>query len=351
MEKKDGECIAFPTDTILMSDPGFKPHFEAFKRDQAAFFEAYKVSHKKLAELGSQFSPPQGIFIDPVAKMQADLLTAKGLVEQLAKDISCAPILVRLAWHDSGTYDKSNASKPWPNAGGAVGSIRTDHEINAGPNAGLKKALTQYLEPIKQQVPGVSWADLIQLASATGIEAAGGPKIPMKYGRLDGIPTDLQPAPFGLPDVCLNQDPGAHLRFVFYKYGMDDKDIVALSGAHTLGRAFADRSGTVKESSMNGTAYTKRGCPFLANSKTVGGRSWTKEWTKFDNTYFTDMAKEDADCIAFPTDRILMTDAAFKPHFDAFAKDQNAFFEAYKVSHKKLSELGSKFYPEGGISI
>merc|ERR1719499_3055055 len=161
---------------------------------------------------------------------------------------SCAPILVRTAWHDAGTYDKANASKPWPEAGGAIGSIRTDHEINAGPNAGLKKALTVYLEPIKKQVPGVSWADLIQLASATAIEVMGGPKIPMKYGRVDGVPTELQPAPFGLPGVCFDEDPAKHLRYVFYKYGMDDKDIVVLSGAHTLGRAFADRSGTVKES-------------------------------------------------------------------------------------------------------
>jgi len=284
-------------------------------------------------------------------KKKTDLLKAKGLIETLVKDISCAPILVRLAWHDSGTYDMANAKKPWPNAGGAIGSIRTDHEINAGPNAGLKKALTSYLEPIKKEVPDVSWADLIQLASATAIEVAGGPKIPMKYGRVDGVPTDLQPAPFGLPGVCFDEDPAKHLRYVFYKYGMDDKDIVVLSGAHTLGRAFADRSGTVKESSADGTAYTKRGCPFLANSKTAGGRSWTKEWTKFDNSYFADMPKLDPACIAFPTDRVLMTDPGFKPHFELFAKDQAAFFEAYKVSHKKLSELGSKFEPAEGITL
>lgn len=164
-----------------------------------------------------------GIFGDGKKK---DLLKAKGLIESLVKEISNAPILVRLAWHDSGTFDMANDKKPWPNAGGAIGSIRTDHEINAGPNAGLKKALTVYLEPIKKEVPEVSWADLIQLASATAIEVAGGPKIPMKYGRVDGVPTDLQPAPFGLPGVCFDEDPGKHLRYVFYKYGMDDKDIV-----------------------------------------------------------------------------------------------------------------------------
>jgi L-ascorbate peroxidase len=260
---------------------------------------------------------------------------------------------VRLAWHDSGTYDNRNKSKPWPNAGGAIGSIRTDHEINAGPNAGLKKAIDAYLKPIKDQLPNTSWADLIQLASAVGIETAGGPKIDMKYGRVDGVPTELAPPPFGLPGVCTGgEDAAKHLKEVFYKYDMNDKDIVALSGAHTLGRAFKDRSGTVAEGSMGPfTSYTTRGCPFMANSLTAGGRSWTKDWTKFDNTYFSDMGKGDPQCIAFPTDTILMKAPEFKPHFDLFAKDQNAFFSAYKESHKKLSELGSKFNPPQGIKI
>jgi len=290
------------------------------------------------------------------AKKKKALVKAKGLCVQLVQSKSCAPILVRTAWHDSGTYDKANADKPWPEAGGAIGSIRTDHEVNAGPNAGLKKAITVYLKPIKDQVPEISWADLIQMASATAIEVSGGPSMKMKYGRVDGIPANPAPPPFGLPDAKppfggpSPQDPAAHLRYVFYKYGMDDKDIVALSGAHTIGRAFKDRSGTVEEGYLGGTAYTKKGCPFLASSETAGGRSWTKNWLKFDNSYFTDMANNDPDCITFPTDAVLMTDPGFKPHFDVFAKDQAAFFAAYAQSHKKLSELGSKFEPSSGIT-
>eukprot|EP00415_Alexandrium_ostenfeldii_P001618 UN1618 len=61
MEKEDPDVIAFPTDAVLRTDDGFKPHFEAFKADQAAFFKAYTVSHKKLSELGSKFDPPTGI--------------------------------------------------------------------------------------------------------------------------------------------------------------------------------------------------------------------------------------------------------------------------------------------------
>ena len=37
-----------------------------------------------------------------------------------------------------------------------------------------------YLKRFKKDFPELSWADIIQLASAVSIEIAGGPKIPMR---------------------------------------------------------------------------------------------------------------------------------------------------------------------------
>eukprot|EP00444_Apocalathium_aciculiferum_P036778 CAMPEP_0183484328 /NCGR_PEP_ID=MMETSP0370-20130417/178866_1 /TAXON_ID=268820 /ORGANISM="Peridinium aciculiferum, Strain PAER-2" /LENGTH=461 /DNA_ID=CAMNT_0025677619 /DNA_START=66 /DNA_END=1452 /DNA_ORIENTATION=- len=320
---------------------------------------------------------------DPKKKALKD---AKAKLVEVIQAKSCGPILLRTAWHEAGTYDMANKSKGFPNAGGAIGSITTPHEITAPPNAGLKKALDVYLGPIKSELDAaglhVSWADLIQLGGATAVECMGGPKIAMKYGRLDGIPTELAPPPFGLPDA-FPEDPAAHVREVFYKYdnmtdedivalsgahtvgpaahvrevfykydNMTDEDIVALSGAHTVGRLFEDRSGAVKEASggTNGTKYTKRGAPELMNHLTTGGRSWTKNWNVFDNSYYTDMDKNDPEVIYLPTDKVLMTDPSFRPITEKFAADQAAFFASYAKAHKKLSELGSKFEPADGIS-
>jgi len=269
---------------------------------------------------------------------------AKGMLLEKLEDIDCGPIFIRLAWHDSGTYDMHNEGKgPWPCAGGAIGSIRFEKEIEAGPNNGLSKALV-YLKAAKKACPLVSWADLIQLASATAISHMGGPTIPMKYGRLDADASpDLSVAPFGLPDAKPPGCPAGHLREVFYKYGMNDQEIVALSGAHTVGRAFKDRSGAVEYSYKKPTEYTKRGCPFAGKSMTSGGQSWTKEWLKFDNSYFQGLKGGDDQLVVFPTDAVLTTDPHFKPVCEKYAQDQAAFFADYAQAHKKLSELGSKF--------
>ena len=55
-------------------------------------------------------------------------------MQELIETRNCHPILVRLAWHDSGTYDQR--IKEWPQCGGANGAIRFDPEMNMGANAG-----------------------------------------------------------------------------------------------------------------------------------------------------------------------------------------------------------------------
>ncbi len=53
-----------------------------------------------------------------------------------------------------------------------------------GGNAGLNIAL-DLIKPIKEKYENISWADFLQMASVAGIEVCGGPKIELKYGRVD----------------------------------------------------------------------------------------------------------------------------------------------------------------------
>ena len=222
------------------------------------------------------------------------------------------------------------------------------------------KGITTYLSPIHARHPSVSWADLIQLASATAVAHAGGPVIPMRYGRVD-VPSEACCPPSGrLPGAAAPFDDGAadaatHLRNVFFRMGFSDAELVALSGAHTLGRAFAERSGQSSYGYGNAkaTAYTKDSCVARRDGKPgvgmPGGQSWTRHWLSFDNSYF--QPSDDPQLLRLQTDSALATDVRFRPHFLRYGQSQAAFFEDYAKAHKKLSELGSAFMPCGGISI
>lgn len=120
------------------------------------------------------------------ARLASSLFVSKGtldgaqaMIDAIIDEKNCNPFFVRLAWHDSGTYDDSLKSQPWPKAGGAIGSIRFEPEIKHGANNGLSGGI-KLLEPVKAKFPDMSYADIFQMASARSIELAGGPKIDMK---------------------------------------------------------------------------------------------------------------------------------------------------------------------------
>ncbi|XP_010446847.1 PREDICTED: L-ascorbate peroxidase 5, peroxisomal [Camelina sativa] len=214
---------------------------------------------------------------------------------------NCAPIMLRLAWHDAGTYDAKKKT------GGPNGSIRFKEELNRSHNKGLEKAVA-FCEEVKVKHPRVSYADLYQLAGVVAVEVTGGPAIPFTPGRKDAdSPDDGE-----LPNP---NEEASHLRTVFSRMGLSDRDIVALSGGHTLGRAHKERS------DFEGP--------------------WTQEPLKFDNSYFVELLKgETPGLLQLKTDRALLHDPKFHSFVKLYAKDEDMFFKAYAISHKKLSELG-----------
>ncbi|XP_077246601.1 L-ascorbate peroxidase 3-like [Tasmannia lanceolata] len=215
---------------------------------------------------------------------------------------SCAPIMLRLAWHDAGTYDVNTKT------GGPNGSIRNDEEIKHGSNKGLEIAI-DLCEQVKAKRPRITYADLYQLSGVVAVEVTGGPTIDFVPGRKDSL---ASPKEGRLPDA---KQGSKHLRDIFYRMGLCDKDIVALSGAHTLGRAHPQRS------DFDGP--------------------WTKDPLKFDNSYFVELLKGDTEgLLKLPTDKALLEDTKFRHYVELYAKDEDAFFRDYAESHKKLSELG-----------
>lgn len=76
---------------------------------------------------------------------------ARTLLQVAIKRDNCALALMRLALHDSLTFDAATRT------GGANASIRTPQELAHRGNEGLQAAI-DVLEPIKKQVPSLSFA-------------------------------------------------------------------------------------------------------------------------------------------------------------------------------------------------
>lgn len=236
-------------------------------------------------------------------------------------DGSYGPVLVRLAWHCSGTYDKES------NSGGSNGAtMRFAPESNHGANAGLDKARAK-LEPIKAMFPQITYSDLWTLAGVVAVQEMGGPYVQWRAGRKDGDVNGCTPDG-RLPDG----DKGAdHIRKIFYRMGFNDQEIVALSGAHALGRCHLDRSGFENAWSFSPTTVTNDYYKLLLSEK------WNLRKWKGPIQYEDAKTKS---IMMLTTDHALMTDKVFRPFTQLYAKDEAKFFEDFSAVFTKLIELG-----------
>lgn len=238
---------------------------------------------------------------------------------------TAGPILVRLAWHAAGTYDKET------DTGGSDGAgMRYEAEGGDPANAGLQHARV-FLEPIKAEHPWITYADLWTLAGVVAIEAMGGPKVPWKPGRTDFTDETKCPPRGRLPDASQASD---HLRQIFYRMGFNDQEIVALSGAHNLGKCHTDRSGYEGPWVNNPTRFSNQYFKLLKNLE------WKKkEWNgplQYSNSDFGE------ELMMLPTDRALLADPSFAKWVDSYADDKDLFFDHFAKAFDKLLELGVK---------
>ncbi|KAL7748191.1 heme peroxidase [Sorochytrium milnesiophthora] len=257
--------------------------------------------------------------------------------KQVAKDIaevldnsdyddgSYGPLLVRLAWHASGTYSKRD------NNGGSNGAtMRFKTESSDSANNGLDLA-RNLLEPIKKKYPQISYGDLWTLAGVVAIRELGGPSIPWRPGRKDAEVEVEGVSPGRLPDAGKDRK---HIREVFGRMGFDDRETVALIGAHALGRCHPDRSGFDGPWTFSPTMLTNDFFKLLLSEKWI-----KKDWQ--GPLQYTDKATKSL--MMLPTDMELLWDRTFKKYTTEFANDEAAFHTAFSSAFKKLIELGVPF--------
>jgi len=275
------------------------------------------ADEKKAASTGAAVGA--GVDYKAVRKDIEALLDSSGY-----DDGSYGPVFIRLAWHASGTFDKKDGS------GGSNGAtMRYAQESGHGANAGLALA-RERLEKVKAKYPGLSYADLWTLAGCVAIEQMGGPKIDWRPGRSDYAGTS-SPVPDGrLPDANQGQ---SHVRDVFYRMGFNDQEIVALIGAHAVGRCHTDRSGYDGPWTNSPTVFSNDFFVQLLNNK------WTeKKWK--GPKQFEDESKK---LMMTPADLAFIQDPEFKKWVEKYAADEALWHADFAKAWKKLIENGVKF--------
>jgi len=239
-------------------------------------------------------------------------------------DGSYGPVFIRLAWHAAGTFDKKDGS------GGSNGAtMRYLGESGYGANAGLATA-RERLEKVKSKHPGISYADLWTLAGCVAIESMGGPKIDWRAGRSDNAGPQ-SPVPDGrLPDASQGQ---RHIRDIFYRMGFNDQEIVALVGAHAVGRCHTDRSGYDGPWTNSPTVFSNDFYVQLLK------RKWSERKWNGPKQYEDESKK----LMMLPGDLALVQDPEFKKWVEKYAEDEELWHADFAKAFKKLIELGVKF--------
>lgn len=244
--------------------------------------------------------------------------------------------ILMLYRHSSGTYDAAT-----DNGGSNGAGMRYESEGGDPANAGLQHARV-FLETVKERHPWITYADLWTLGGVVAVKEMGGPIVEWLPGRTDYVDDSKLPPRGRLPDGAQGSD---HIRFVFYRMGFTDQEIVALSGAHNLGRCHSDRSGFEGAWVNNPTRFSNQ------YFKLMTSLDWKKKKLENGIEQFVHVDEDmGTELMMLPTDLALTQDPDFAPWVKKYAENKDLFFEDFAKVFAKLIELGITRDAQGNIT-
>ncbi|GAB2226115.1 hypothetical protein Droror1_Dr00021906 [Drosera rotundifolia] len=190
----------------------------------------------------------------------------------------------------------------------------------------------------------VSCADLVVMAARDAVALSGGPDWDVKLGRKDSVTASQEDSDSIMPSPRAN---ASYLVDLFHRFNLSVKDLVALSGSHSIGegRCFSivfrlyNQSGSGKpDPEMDPTYREKldRLCPITGDQNVTGGLDTTP--TLFDNQYFKDLVLKKG---FLNSDQTLHTLEETRVWVEKFSEDQAVFFEAFVEGMVKMGDLQS----------
>ncbi|KAH9668244.1 peroxidase 52 [Citrus sinensis] len=265
------------------------------------------------------------------------LNTVKSAVQSaVSKERRMGASLLRLHFHDCFVN-------------GCDGSILLDDtssftgEKTSGPNINSARGF-EVVDDIKSKVekvcPGVvSCADILAIAARHSVAILGGPSWNVKLGRRDSKTASLAAANSGVippPTSTLS-----NLINRFQAKGLSAKDMVALSGAHTIGQArcVAFRNRIYNESNIESSfAKNRRGnCPRATGS---GDNNLApldfQSPNKFDNQYYKHLLNQKG---LLHSDQILFNGGSTDSLVSTYASNSKTFNSDFAAAMIKMGDI------------
>ncbi|XP_027357462.1 peroxidase 12-like [Abrus precatorius] len=265
---------------------------------------------------------------------RVERIIRKHLEGVFKKDTGQAPGILRLFFHDCFAQGCD--------ASILLNGVDGEEDEKEHPaNLGLREEAIQTIENlralIRKQCPRVvTCADILVIAAREAVRQLGGPDFEVPLGRKDSFNFNVT-APDNLPAPFLRTD---ELLEIFGGRNFDATDVVALSGAHTYGRAHCpslfnrtiESDPPIEQNFKNKLDLT---CPSDEFPNTVDLDIRTPN--KFDNMYYINLLNNQG---VFTSDQDLASNFKTKEIVNTFASDQKKFFDKFADAFVKVSQLG-----------
>ncbi|XP_050382730.1 peroxidase 63-like [Argentina anserina] len=200
----------------------------------------------------------------------------------------------------------------------------------------------------------VSCADILAVATRDLVTMMGGPYYNVPLGRRDGKSSRAAAVPGTLPLPTMSV---SDLITLFGSRGFSAQEMVALSGAHTIGfshcKEFTAAIYNYSRAEQSDPVYNPRyaaglrnACADFQKNPTLSVFNDVMTPNKFDNAYFQNLPKGLG---LLKSDHAMFNDARTRSFVELYAKDQSSFFYAFARAMEKLSVYGIQTGRKGEI--
>lgn len=250
---------------------------------------------------------------------------------------------------------------------GCDGSILLDDgpgfvgEKSAAPNLNSARGF-EVIDDIKQEVEAVcpetvSCADILAIVARDSVVLSGGPFWEVELGRRDSLTASKTAATNSIPKPTFDVP---QLVKSFNAVGLNEKDVVALSGSHTFGKARCTSFQARLSSSQANSQFPGSG-PFLESSylsklqnlcPVNGDGNVTADLDPFtppdfDNQYFKNLQAAKG---LLNSDAVLQTtNGQSNQLVEIYANDERVFFKDFARSMVKMGAIGVKTGNKGDV--